>query len=89
MRIDLHDVWPYPWFHYHVGMQVIFPVASHSGVQEEYHSKVQDPQLQRPDFGIEKYGTKVPEDHNDQQSAADKRSGQIRFRHEVTEVLLS
>ena len=56
---------------------MIFPVASHSGVQEEYHSKVQDPQLQRPGSGIEKYGTKVQEDHSDQQSAVDERSEQI------------
>jgi len=56
---------------------MIFPVAPHSGVQEEYHSKVQDPQLQMPGSGIEKYGTKVQEDHSDQQSAADERSEQI------------
>jgi len=53
---------------------MIFPVASHSGVQEEYQSKVQDPQLQMPGSGIEKYRTKVQEDHSDQQSAADERS---------------
>jgi len=45
---------------------MIFPVASHSRVQEEYHSKVQDPHLQMPGSGIEKYGTKVQEDHSDQ-----------------------
>jgi len=45
---------------------MIFPVASHSGVQAKYHSNVQDPQLQMPGSGIEKYGTKVHEDHNDQ-----------------------
>ena len=45
----------------YVGTQVIFPVASHSGVHEEYHSKVQDPQPQRPGSGIEKYGTKAQE----------------------------
>jgi len=45
----------------YVGDQVISPVASHSGVQEECHSKVQDPLQQRPGFGIEKYGTKVQE----------------------------
>jgi len=56
---------------------MIFPEASHSGVQEEYHSKVQDPQLQVPGSGIEKYGTKVQEDHSDQQSAADERTEQI------------
>ena len=56
---------------------MIFPVASHSGVQEEYHSKVQDLQLQMRGSGIEKYGTKVQEDHSDQQSAADERSEQI------------
>jgi len=33
---------------------MICPVASHSGVQEEYHSKVQDPQLQMLGSGIEK-----------------------------------
>jgi len=52
-------------------------IASHSEVQEEYHSKVQDPQLQMPGSGIEKYGIKVQEDHSDQQSAADERSEQI------------
>ena len=52
---------------------MIFPVASHSVVQEEYHSKVQDPQLQMPGSGIEK----AQEDHSDQQSAADERSEQI------------
>jgi len=46
-------------------MPMIFPEASHSGVQEEYHSKVQDPQLQMPGSWIEKYGTKVQEDHSD------------------------
>ena len=56
---------------------MIFPEASHSGVQEEYHSKVQDPQLQMAGSGIEKYGTNVQEDHSDQQSAADERSEQI------------
>ena len=56
---------------------MIFTVASHSGVQEEYHSKVQDPQLQMPGYGIEKYGTKVQQDHSEQQSAADERSEQI------------
>jgi len=56
---------------------MIFPVASHSGVQEEYHSKVQDLQLQMHGSGIEKYGTKVQEDHSDQQSAAVERSEQI------------
>ena len=53
---------------------MIFTVASHSGVQDEYHSKVQDPQPQMPGSGIEKYGTKVQEDHSDQQSAEDERS---------------
>ena len=38
----------------YAGTQMICPVASHSGVQEEYHSKVQDPQLQMPGSGIEK-----------------------------------
>ena len=38
---------------------MISPVTSHSGVQEESHSIVQDPPQQRPDSGIEKYGTKV------------------------------
>ena len=56
---------------------MIFPEASQSGVQEDYHSKVQNPQPQMPGSGIEKYGTKVQEDHSDQQSAADERSEQI------------
>ena len=64
----------------YVGTQMIFPVASHSGVQEEYHSKVQDPQLQMPGSGIEKYGTKVQEDQSVQQSAADERSEQIAHK---------
>ena len=34
-------------------------IASHSGVQEECHSRVQDSPQQRPDSGIEKYGTLV------------------------------
>ena len=51
-------------------------VASHSGLQEECHSRVYDPQQQRPGSGIEKYGTKVQVDHSDQQSAADERSEQ-------------
>ena len=55
---------------------MISPVASHSVVQEEYHSKGQDPQLQMPGFGKEKYGTKVQED----QSAADEGSEQIKIR---------
>jgi len=38
-------------------MQVISPVASHSGVQEECHSRVQDPP--QPGPGIENYGTKI------------------------------
>jgi len=38
---------------------------------------VQDPLQQRPGSGIEKYGTKVQEDHGDQQSAADERNEQI------------
>ena len=61
----------------YVEKRVISPVAAHSGVQEEYHSKVQDPLQQRPSSGIEKYGTKVQEDHSDQQSATDERSEQI------------
>ena len=56
---------------------MMFPEASHSGVQEGYHSKVQDPQLQMLGSGKEKYGTKVQEDHSDQQSAANERSEQI------------
>ena len=56
---------------------MISPVTSHSEVQEESHSIVQDPPQQRPGSGIEKYGTKVYEDHNDQQSAADEKSGQM------------
>ena len=35
------------------------PVASHSRVQEECHSRVQDPPQQRPNSGIEKYRTLV------------------------------
>jgi len=58
----------------YVEMQVISPVASHSGVQDECHSRVQDPLQQRPGSGIEKYGTKVQEGHSDQQSTADERS---------------
>ena len=61
----------------YVWSQVIFSVASHSGVQEECHSKVQDPQQQRPGYGIEKYRTKVQEDHSDQQRTVDERSEQI------------
>jgi len=61
----------------YVGTQMIFHVASHSRVQEEYHSKVQDPQLQMSGSGVEKYGTKAQEDHSDQPSAADERSEQI------------
>ena len=38
---------------------MISTVTSHSEVQEERHSIVQDPPQQRPDSGIEKYGTKV------------------------------
>src|SRR6218665_2341973 len=63
----------------YVETRVISPVASHSGVQDECHSRVQDPQQQRPGFGIEMYmyGTKVQEDHSDHQSAANERSEQI------------
>ena len=50
--------------------------ASHSGLQEECHSRVQNPPEQRPGFGIENHVTKAQEDHNDQQSAADERSEQ-------------
>ena len=39
--------------------QMISPVTSHSEVQEESNSIVQNPPQQRPDSGIEKYGTKV------------------------------
>jgi len=35
------------------------------------------PIQQRTGSGIEKYGTNVQEDHSEQQSAADERSGQI------------
>jgi len=56
---------------------MIFTVASHSGVQDEYHSKVQDPQPQMPGSGIEKYGTNVQVYRSDQQSTADERSEQI------------
>ena len=35
------------------------PRSITSGVQEECHSRVQDPPQQRPDSGIEKYGTMV------------------------------
>ena len=38
---------------------MISPVASHSEVQEESHSRVKDPPKLRPDSGIEKYGTIV------------------------------
>jgi len=58
-------------------MQVISPIASHSGVHEESHSRVHDPPQQMPGSGIDKYGTKVQEDHSEQQSAADERSEQI------------
>ena len=59
---------------------MIFPVASHSGVQEEYHSKVHpqhSPTTANAGSGIEKCGTKVQENHSNQQSAADERSEQI------------
>ena len=56
---------------------MISTVASHSVVQEECHSRVQDSREQRPGSGIEKYGTKVKEDHSDHQSAADETSEQI------------
>ena len=56
---------------------MISPVASHSGVQEERRSIMQDPLQERPGSGIKKYGTQVQEDHSDQQSAADERSEQI------------
>jgi len=46
-------------------------------VQEKCHSRVQDPLQQRPGSGIDKYRTKVQEDHSDQQSAVDERSEQI------------
>jgi len=39
--------------------------------------QIQGPLQQSPGSGIEKYGTKEQEDHNDQQSAADERCGQI------------
>jgi len=57
--------------------QMISTVASHSGVQEEYHSKVRHSQPQRLGSVIRRCGTKVQEDHSDQQSAADERSEQI------------
>src|SRR6218665_3091221 len=67
-----------------IGLQItqretraISPVASQSGMQGECHSRVQGPLQQRPGFGIEKYWTKVHEDHSDQQSAAGERSEQI------------
>jgi len=43
-------------------------------MQEEYRSEVQDSPQQTPDSGIEQYGTKPQEDHNNQQgtAAADK-----------------
>ena len=58
---------------------MIFPVSSHSGVQEKCHSRVQDPLQQRPGSGIEKYGINVQKNDSDQQSVADerKRSKQI------------
>jgi len=49
----------------YVETQVISPAASHSGVQEECHSIVQDTLQPSPDSGIEKYGTKVQEDHSE------------------------
>jgi len=45
LRRDADDI---PW-----------TVASHSEVQEECHSRVNNPPQQRPDSGIEKYGTMV------------------------------
>src|SRR6218665_1502283 len=57
---------------------VTSPVASHSGVQEECHSRVQGPLQQRSGSWTEKYRTKVQEDHSDQQSAADEPSGANR-----------
>src|SRR6218665_2577826 len=35
---------------------MISPVTSYSEVQEESHSRVQNPPQQKPDSGIEKYG---------------------------------
>src|SRR6218665_1695586 len=52
--------------------QVISPISSYSGVQEESHSRVQDSPEQGSGSWIEQYGTKPQEDHNDQQGAADK-----------------
>jgi len=46
-------------------------------MQEEYHSKVQDSPQQTPDSGIEQYGTKPQEDHNNQQGTVDKWRKQV------------
>ena len=58
-------------------MQVISPIASHSGMQGEYHSKVQDSPQQTLDSGIEQYRTKPQEDHINQQGTADKWREQV------------
>jgi len=39
-------------------------------MQEEYRSEVQDSPQQTSDSGIEQYGTKPQEDHNNQQGTA-------------------
>src|SRR6218665_3049865 len=57
--------------------QVISPIASHSVMQEESHSRVQDPLEQRPGSRTEQYGTKVQDHRSDQQVAPDERSEQI------------
>ena len=59
---------------------MISPIASHSGMQEESHSRVQDPLEQRPGSGTEQYGTKVQDHRSDQQVAPDERSEQIAVR---------
>ena len=63
---------------------MVSSAASHFGVQEECHSRVQDPGptvplQQKPGFGIEKSNTKVQEDHSEQKiaAAADERSEQM------------
>src|SRR6218665_3576540 len=56
-------------------MQVVFPVASHSGVQEECHFKLQDPPQQRPGSGIEKYVYKVRTGRS--QRSAERKSSQV------------
>ena len=63
---------------------MISPVTSHSEVQEESHSIVQDPPQQRPDSGIEKY-KKITTISRAQRT---RGAGRWRFRHELTQILL-